>query len=276
MKKPEKVPAVRSVDIDQPDTPYYELFPEDGYMGEGEWTPLDPSKVNVRVYRSDGTSNPPFLGRHTAEELPDERALCDLYGGGKYVLVAVWNSGKQKGQVARRRLVTLPGEQKGTSPATATAAPAVASPNGRSAAELAIAFATIVLPPLFAYLQHGATLAQQQRASDATLAQQQQQAFLEQQRTLHESFANALRTFQPAPAAPPAAPTASPPSAIESIKEMVECMKTLGFKKDESDLLEDMVKAMLPMAAMKFMGGMGGLPPGLGGMMGGAAPALAN
>lgn len=265
---------IEPADLAGGDRPYYDLFPEDDYAGEAPWTPLDPSKVNVRVYSLDASNQQAFLGRHPGTELPDETALGALYGGGKFHLVAVWSSGKATGQVARRRTVKLPGEPRGAQAALVLAAQpapvAAAAPSGKSGIELAITVATIVLPAFFTYMQHLATMAQQQRATDATLAQQQQQAQLDQQKALFSAMTEAFAKVQGAPA--PTPPATPPATATETLKETVALMKELGFKREESDAVEEILKGFLPVIAMRAMGGGPMLPPGaLGG-----APALIN
>lgn len=231
--------------------PVWELFGEADYTGNEEWTALNRSRCNLRVYRVTGADQV-FLGRHTGEEVPDEAALKALYQGGKFHLVAAHSEGKETGRVARRRNLTLPGEPALAS--TPQASPPATAASGRSAAELAVAFATIVMPPLFAYLQHSATVAQQDRATEATKAQEQHKALLEQQKAAFESLTVAMKQV---------APTAPAPSdagnAVGTIKEVAELMKELGFKREESDGLEKMLEAFMPMIAMKFMGG-GGMP----------------
>jgi hypothetical protein len=233
---------------------YYALFPQEG-ASDDEWTPVNPAHVReVRLYRLDGAGRV-HLDNYTPAELPDERAVRALHGGGKFEVIAIDGRPKKLGRVRARRVFALNGppvEPKGPAlagqPATAGAPEDV--PAWLKATLLA---ASTVLPPVLAYMKDSSNLSEQQRQSHQALLIEA----LKGDRAANTELLRALAAPREAP--PPAAQAAPAGSSFASLKELVQCMKELGFKKEEPDFMEDMAKILLPVFAMRM--GPAGPPP---------------
>jgi hypothetical protein len=255
--EPEPEPEL---DVEGGEEAYYKLFPAEGSADE-KWTPVNPAHVmEVRLYRLDG-GHQDHLDNYSPGELADERAVRRLHGGGKYLAIAIDARPRKIGRVMRRRVFTLRGdpiEPKAAAPPPPAAAPAAANPDELPGwVKSMLAAAGILVPPVLAYMKDSSAKSDEERRAQTTLLVEAMKG----DRNANTELLKILATPRE-PASPPAAVQPAAGGSVSSLKELVECMKALGFKKDEPDDFTEVLKIVAPMLVMGRMGGgVPGAPP---------------